>query len=225
MNYQSLKQSVNSVLQTQAISSSYNFTNNDKIILGVLLFKIGEKILVNDSSYLGNLTPALKSYFSTYLNIVKTLKEKYTTYKEINKYINNHNILSFISIKYEYLNQIYYLYEHKKMKEQLSTKSYSCLMYDIENLSLEQDNILKNIHFKVIVPIVEYFIDFYGSSISDVFIEDKGVNFPGKVLYLSISNIDVNLIYNFLLNDYSNIRKYLYSFDIIENNTIELIIK
>ena len=225
MNFNSMKQVVKNTIDTLTFSTTdSNEKLVNKILTGVLLENALENITAVDSSKFNNTSSLASSYATTYKNIVESLKGKYVSYKSIYLKIISYNIDDFILITKHQLNEILNLYRNKTQLVGFDNISFSQYMYGVLKASEKDVNRLRNIHYKVIVPLINYCQNKYFILFSAVSLEDVG-NIVGTEITIGIDGVASNKIYNDICNDYMNISKYLYSSSLTSNGLVKIIVK
>jgi len=218
MTFKSLKTSIfNALLQTE-FTNTLGDAETNKIIAGCLIYNTIQNIIKADSSYEGRVNDIALSYAKTYKTVVEDLKNKYISYSIMKKKTDDYKLSSFIEISSTQIKEIYDLYLDKTLIEKFSIYSYSQKMYNINNANKEQDERLREIHFKIMVPIIKYYIDNYGLSTRDLNILSCNYieNNPGKVIIFKINGINNSkLIYD--LKSSIGISKYIYDIELYYN--------
>lgn len=225
MTFESLKQIVYKAINKQGFTKDNDQENYvNKILAASLLFNIAEKLINLDSGYLSELTSTVESYAETYKNIAESLNEKYISYRDIERTILSYNLNSFLNINKKQIQNIIKLYENKNLIKEFDKYNYSQLMYNINKLSFKEDQILAENHYRVIVPLVEYYQNKFNIIMKNVKVETSE-EYPGRVIKISISGVLTSQIYNDIENDVLNIRKYIYKYYLTEDGFVEIILK
>ena len=227
MTFDSLKISVAQAIRHYDFDSLDKTENTiNKIILGALLFKhISNLIDNNKKLYSDDIKDTAINYASTYYNIVKSLKGKYISYKQLVKTIKGFNVSNFLQLTSTQINTIYNIYCNKAEIKQFSTNSYSQFMYNVYRITDNQNRYLEQIHRTIIIPLVKYYKQSYDVQDYDVVVDNINENYPGKAIKISISKIPCSQIYNDLERDIFNIGDRVYSFDMTPDGFIEIIFK
>lgn len=219
MNFKSMRQSIFSVLsQTSFTKNEKQNPDINKIITGCVLYKTINNIIRNDNSYDGKVKELASSYIGTFKSKIESLNGKYVSYTIMKKKIEDYKLPSFLSITETQINEIYQLYNNKTEIIKFNTTTYSALMYNITSITYEQDERLRNIHYNIMIPIIQYYIDNHGAIASDMnIISCNSIdNNPGKIIIFNINNIsNSQLIYE--LNYLIGVKKYLYNVSLYEN--------
>lgn len=225
MTFESLKQIVYKAINKQGFTKDNDQENYvNKILAASLLFNTAEKLINLDSGYLSELTSTVESYAETYKNIAESLNEKYISYRDIERTILSYNLNSFLNINKKQIQNIIKLYENKNLIKEFDKYNYSQLMYNINKLSFKEDQILAENHYRVIVPLVEYYQNKSNIIMKNVKVETSE-EYPGRVIKISISGVLTSQIYNDIENDVLNIRKYIYKYYLTEDGFVEMILK
>lgn len=225
MTFESLKQIVYKAINKQGFTKDNDQENYvNKILAASLLFNTSEKLINLDSGYLSELTSTVESYAETYKNIAESLNEKYISYRDIERTILSYNLNSFLNINKKQIQNIIKLYENKDLIKEFDKYNYSQLMYNINKLSFKEDQLLSENHYRVIVPLVEYYQNKFNIIMKNVKVETSE-EYPGRVIKISISGVLTSQIYNDIENDVLNIRKYIYKYYLTEDGFVEMILK
>lgn len=215
MNFNSFKQ----IMTTKLTQVSFNEDDNqNKIILGAIIYGTLLKITAMNKSFTGKESVLINSYFTTYKSTVSELP-KYISYRYITSYIRKENIMNFFSITEKQAIKIYEYYSNKEKIEYFSPAGYNSKMYGI--LEDIDNKLLPHLHWDIMVPIYKYYnsknsITSHDINIHDALLSEK----PGKKILFSIANIPDSTIYTDIQNDKIGIKKYLYSTTLNETGVI-----
>ena len=169
----------------------------ERIITGVVVYKTLEKILTIRKDLLSDLSSTIDSYIGTFMSTVSEMRNTYVSYSVMLYKVKTEKITSMSQLNDDIIEYIYSLYLDKTKIVSFSSDSYSCYMYSIDDLSKSEDDILRNIHFSIMVPLVSYYKNLSGINDNDVKIFSALVtaNLPGKAILFSINNIgNINII-------------------------------
>lgn len=225
MSFKGLKQITFHSLLKQDFSSENSGKNYiNEIITGVLLLKTLQQLMSISSGFNDDVQKTADEYVNTYKGIAESLEGKYICYKQIKRYIENLKLQSFLQINEKQLITIYQLYQNKTQIKEFHLKEFTPSMYNLGSV-LDNDRArLSRVHFKIMVPIVQYYISYFGCTTKDVTVEDVG-NRVGSEIKIAISKVRCNQIFSDIERDTMNIREYLHDFDITSDGFIKLLIK
>ena len=153
MNKILLKAVNNAILKNQGESIGEN------ILIGCVVYKQCAKAMTLDNDMMTSMGKLADSYVSTFKNIIHNMKNVYVSYSVIMTKISQKGLKSFLNIDDRFLNEIYSLYLNKTMIKPFSLSMYSPNIYSIDDLSWEQNERLRNIHYNVMVPLAKYYIN------------------------------------------------------------------
>lgn len=225
MSFNGLKQIAYQSVVKQEFKNIDNVKNNiNKIITGTLLYKTLQRLMSSSEMYLDDIKETSDNYAKTYKSISESLEGKFVSYKQISKLISKYKLTSFMQINETQLNEIYSIYLNKNLIEKFSLEKYSPSTYGLINVSEKDNERLIKIHFKVMVPIIKYYMIYNKISLNDISIEDCG-DIPGREVKFAISKVPSNQIFLDLENNLMNVGHLIYNFDIISDNFVRLIIK
>jgi len=173
-------------------------SNEDKIIISCLLFDFVKNIISNENDNENTIKELAKNYAENYRNILSEFKKKFVSYTVMIRRIAEYNKDVFISLTDKQINEIIALYRDKTQLIPFSINNFSQYMYKILTLSFKGYGKLSENHFKVISPIIRYYIDNYNLSESDLEIFDAELfpSNPGKGILFSIKGINPSKIVN-----------------------------
>lgn len=212
MTFNNSKMQIHLVAKQGTYDDKNNLADTNYLITCCLLYETIASIIRADSSYDGLVSLLAKKYLKSYISIVEGLKQKYVSYSVMMSYIKDWEYPKFYEISEEQANKIISLYHDKTEIEQFSVNTYSYKMYNIEKLSDIQNERLRNIHYKIMVPIMQYCIDEYGANTHDIevfSINDVETN-PGKVILFKVNNVQNAGLTNDIKNKIG-VNKYIYS--------------
>lgn len=225
MNFNGLKQIVyQSLLKEKFENPDPNKNNINKIITGVLLFKTLENLIKTKTLKEDSIKETSDQYVKTYKSITESLEGQYISYKQIRKIIEDNSLKDFLKITSTLLNSIYNVYQNKTKIKEFSCYEFSPAIYNITNLS-EQENVrLSKVHFNIIVPIIKYYVMYFKIMMKDITVDDVG-NRIGTEIKLSINNIPCNQIYQDIETNNINVKEYIRNFRLTSDGFIKLTIK
>jgi hypothetical protein len=173
-------------------------SNEDKIIISCLLFDFVKNIISNENDNENTIKELAKNYAENYRNILSEFKKKFVSYTVMIRRIAEYNKDVFISLTDKQINEIIALYRDKTQLIPFSINNFSQYMYKILTLSFKGYGKLSENHFKVISPIIRYYIDNYNLSESDLEIFDAELfpSNPGKGILFGIKGITPSKIVN-----------------------------
>jgi hypothetical protein len=173
-------------------------SNEDKIIISCLLFDFVKNIISNENDNENTIKELAKNYAENYRNILSEFKKKFVSYTVMIRRIAEYNKDVFISLTDKQINEIIALYRDKTQLIPFSINNFSQYMYKILTLSFKGYGKLSENHFKVISPIIRYYIDNYNLSESDLEIFDAELfpSNPGKGILFNIKGINPSKIVN-----------------------------
>lgn len=226
INFDTIKQTAIKAINGEVFSNESEEKNrNNKIIATALLIKTVMTLTEKDR-FIGDSTMALaKSYAKSYKSISESLEGKFVSYKKLVRYIQNSNITNLKSLSYVNMEDIFTIYSNKIEIKPFKLNEFSQYMYNLTDLSEYELSRLNKVHFNVIVPIMGYFIDKYDVREDDISIEDVSEGEVGKIIDLSIQNIDNTKIVSMLNQDVLGLKNFIYSTRLTVNGYIEIVIK
>lgn len=224
MTFISLKSSINSKIVNETFNDEADI---NKTILGTIIFKTIFSLLNINKDYLSNVNQLVSQYCNIFKPVVETLKKQYISFRQIKNYILLNNVNSFMSITRGQIDDIYNLYLNKQKKETFNLSWYSQYMYNTADLTDSQNEVLSKVHKKVLVPLVEYYIENQNISLESVSCEIVDGSYPGKLIDVSINGVNINKMAADIQRDLMNIKKYLNRpYYLIQNNeTLRLFIR
>lgn len=200
MTFDSVKQSVNKEIIKLKIDKE------DKIILAALVINI----LDTYSNSKQQTSSLISSCVKTYEGIVSTIRDKYVSYKEMIKLIRYNKVSDILHLTRDIINKIVSLYEIKQRILQFDLLRYDSGMYNIMINNDEDNDRLRNTHFNIMVPIVNYYMKLYMIRESDIFVEDSDIGMIGKSIKFGVSGIDSSVILGDIATDRIGIAKYIH---------------
>lgn len=225
MTFNGLKQiTYQSIIQQKFSTTDEQKLHVNQILTGVLLFKTLQNLMNSSNKYQDDIKPTAFQYATTFKNIAESLEKKYVSYKQIYNKILSYKILSFLSISINQINEIFSLYQDKTELIDFSLNNFSTRMYNLGNINEIAYNRLSRIHYKIMVPIVEYYMTYHNISLEDVTVEDVG-NTPAHQIKISIAGINSNQIYSDIKRNTMDIQKYIGSANITSDGFVSLLIK
>ena len=206
MNKILLKAVNNAILKNQGESVGEN------ILIGCVVYKQCAKAMTLDNDMMTSMGKLADSYVSTFKNIIHNMKNVYVSYSVIMTKISQKGLKSFLNIDERFLNEIYSLYLNKTMIKPFSLSMYSPNIYSIDDLSWEQNERLRNIHYNVMVPLAKYYINKNGIREDNIHIYSALVlsDIPGKGILFNIDGISLPTILTDLKRPSIGVWDYIY---------------
>lgn len=224
MTFKSLKQITSQSINKTQFSKDENANYINKILTGCILLKTLQNIISISATYQDDIKSKADEYVNTYKNIAETLDGKFVSYKKIKETITKYNLSSFMEITEKQVNEIYKLYENKAEIKEFSVYYFSQYMYQRFGGNNAEVSRLSRVHFKIIVPIIKYYMTNFNIKPKDVSLEDVGKNF-GVEIKLSISSIRNNQLYADIMRNLMNVKNYLYEVSLTHDGFVKLFIK
>ena len=224
MNSNSLKQTVMSTVETQKFDDLENI-KFDKIITSCLLYKRIITLSKNDISYENTYKDVARNFVSSCKSTLDSLKEKYSSYNALKNRIKNYNVESFMEMNTYMINDLYNVYSNRQMVVPFSSIKFSSSMYCVSNISYNNLERLKLLHFKLFVPIAKYYKQHNHIIDSSITVEDENENNPGKCVKIAIKGIDTAQIYKDLSDDIFKVSEYVQSFNLTSDGFVRIITK
>jgi hypothetical protein len=157
---------INNSVKT-AIMAKFNkyreeFSEVELLATEILFYKYILSLMSSDVSNRNNANALIDSYIGTYKNKFIELKQTYTSYLEIILFLKKIEGTNILSIKESEIDEVYKIYKNSKLIQQFNIHSFDETVYSVDSLDGESFIYLKKIHFKVMVPIIKYYMKVYG---------------------------------------------------------------
>jgi hypothetical protein len=164
----------------------------DRLILSCLLYDYTSQVLDVDNSLQNNIRALVDTYVASFIKKLNELKTSFVSYDLMRSKIASFKKDNFFSFSLNNIQDIATLYKDKTQIKNFSINYFSQFMYKLLNISDYQYKRLFENHFKVMVPIMRYYIDTYGLLESDMEILSAlgYAEKPGKEIIFKIKNID-----------------------------------
>ncbi len=169
----------------------------EQIMTGIVVYKTLDKISKTKPDILTDIISVASSYADNVMSTIASMKNQYVSYSIMLYKIKNDRITSILDLNSTTLEYLYSLYLDKTKIVKFSRFNYSPNMYSVDDLSMSENNKLRDIHFNIMVPLVNYYINKNGIKSSDVKIYTaiSSANLPGKGILFSIEGIgNINIV-------------------------------
>ena len=224
MTFKSLKQVVYQSLVKTKFNGEDSVKEVNEILTGCLLLKALKSILKQSASYQDGLQRKSDEFVATYQNISESLEGRFVSYKKIKEKIKNYKLGSFLQITETQVDEIYKLYENKAEIKEFNAHTFSQFMYQTMATQDNEVSRLSRVHFKVVVPIIEYYMSNFNIRTKDVSLEDVG-NRLGTEIKISISGIRTSQLYSDISRNLMNVKHYIYDINITPDSFVKIYIK
>lgn len=198
---------------------------NDNILTGVITYRFIMGLMARDPSVQSSLNSISAKYVESFKNVVSDMKNKYVSYMVIMSKLNIYGIKSFLNISDDIINEIYRLYLDKTKLVPFSVTSYAPEMYSISEITWEQNERLRKIHYSVMVPIMKQYIGNNNLHDSALKIYSALVysDTPGKGIIFYIDGISPNRILTDIRKPSIGISDYIYKAQTYDNMVLLII--
>jgi hypothetical protein len=166
--------------------------NVDKLIASCLMYSFIGKIIEDDGSIQNDIRVLAQSYADIFTRKINEAKNNFISYDLMRSRIASFNKNNFIAFTNSEINMINKIYLDKTLIQKFSVFYFSQYMYKLLNLSEYHYKRLSENHFKVMVPLVSFYMDTAKISEEDVEIfSSLGYrDNPGKEVIFKIRNIE-----------------------------------
>ena len=214
MRLNSLKKTVYSVTLKESFEK-----DEDRLILSCILFSFVKSLLSLDNKNYSSSKELTESYFETFNGKLEELKEKYISYYLMRDRIKSFDKKSFLDFNLNEINQIYLLYTDKTEISKFSNNYYSQTMYKTAALNFSQNKRLEEIHYKIMIPIGEFYSKKYKINIDnlEVYSVHSVEDNPGKSIIFGIKDIPSSKILSDIENKIIGIEEYIYKSELFSN--------
>lgn len=224
MNSNSLKQTVISAVEVQKFDDLENI-KIDKIITSCILYNRIITLSKNDPSYDNTYKETARNLAPSCKSTLDSLKEKYSSYNALRNRIKTYNIDSFMEMNTFMINDLYKLYSNRQMILPFNSIKFSASMYCVNNISYNNLQRLRTLHFKLFVEIAKYYKQHNHIIDSNITVEDENESNPGKCVKLAISGIEPTQIYKDLKDDIFKVSQYIQNFNLTSDGFVRIITK
>ena len=176
----------------------------------ILLYKYLYSLLETGAVNSNDVQKLASTYKTQYEYTFSNLKNKYISYQKIYVFLKNKSTNNLLRLSDSDINTVYTLYKDSSQIVNFSTSTFNAKMYNISNLNKTEYNYLKNIHFNVMTPIIEYYNKIYGLPIENMKIvsSDSIPNNIGKRIEFTINGISPFIVLKDIQNKKINIKYY-----------------
>ena len=200
-------------------------TTQEKIVVSCILYVQAANLLELNKSLKSTVSSVLSSYSGNITSKVQSLKGNYLSYDLMLKEVEKINKNSFYQYTDDDLNAIYALYLSKTKLKKFSSGSFSQSAYKIENLSYNDDLKLQKIHKYIMVPICNYFKEYFNIQDSDLEIysvQDTPDSVIGNEIIFSIKGLSPSRIVSVINSN--KLALDIYSAEVYKN-MVKILIK
>jgi hypothetical protein len=173
-------------------------SNQDKLIISCLLFDFIKGIIASENDTENNIKDTVRSYIENYRNILSEFKKKFVSYTIMVRRVDEYNKTTFLEFSDKEINEIVALYRDKTQLIPFSISNFSQYMYKILKMDYSRYAKLSENHFKVMTPIIKYYMDTLGMLESDleIFTAEIFPNNPGKGILFNVKRIIPSKVIN-----------------------------
>jgi hypothetical protein len=166
--------------------------NVDKLIASCLMYDFISKIIEKDSSVQNDIRVLAQNYVDLFTRKLYEAKNNFISYDLMRSEVISFNKNNFIAFTNSEIRRIDEIYLDKTMLKKFSVFYFSQYAYKLLNLSEYHYKRLSENHFKVMVPLVSFYMDSLKISDSDVEIfSSLGYREnPGKEVIFKIKNVE-----------------------------------
>jgi hypothetical protein len=223
MKISEIKKGVYNAFLTQPLEDKV-----DELIISCLMYDYIKKIIANENNLENNLKTLAETYLPNFKRNLAAFKESFISYDQMRQTISGYRKNSFLEFTATDIEKIIKLYQDRTQILPFSVNYFSQYMYKIINISDYHYKRLSNIHLKVMIPIIKFYVDNFKSTDRDLEVLSAlgNPNNPGKEILFSIKNIDSARVVNDIstsriplkeTRDFYNIRVYKEYVKIITN--------
>lgn len=206
---------INSVIKTQIYTvidrQLSNYSEYERIATDILFYKYILNFIKENPEQSNNISDIISAYSSNFITSFIKLKNNYTSYLKIINFLTNLEPKSFIGMKEVDIDYVYKLYLDGIQINEFDPDIFEPSVYGVNNLTSEEFNYLKNIHFNIMAHIYRYYIKFYNLPNNALKIVDANSNQLniGKKILFKIDGIKPSRIYaDILANKFPISNKY-----------------
>lgn len=176
----------------------------------ILLYKYLYSLLETGAVNSNDVQKLASTYKTQYEYTFSNLKNKYISYQKIYVFLKNKSTNNLLRLSDSDINTVYTLYKDSSQIVNFGTSTFNAKMYNISNLNKTEYNYLKNIHFNVMTPIIEYYNKIYGLPIENMKIvsSDSIPNNIGKRIEFTINDISPFIVLKDIQDKKINIKYY-----------------
>ena len=198
---------------------------NDTILTGIITYKYVAKMASIDRDVMSMITGVAEKYAGVFKETVAEMKNTYVSYMVIMSKLDKYGLSSLLDVTDSIIDEIYKLYLDKTLIKPFSVSLYSPNIYSISDLTWEQNERLRNIHYSIMVPIAQYYMNNNNLSETDMKIYSGLVfsDIPGKGILFSINGISLPRIMNDLKKPSIGVWDKLYKASTYENMILLII--
>jgi hypothetical protein len=173
-------------------------SNQDKLIVSCLLFDFIKSVISSENDAENNIKDTVRSYIENYRNILSEFKRKFVSYTVMVRRINEYGKATFLEFSDKEINEIVSLYRDKTQLIPFSVNNFSQYMYKILKMDYNRYTKLSENHFKVMSPIIKYYMDNYGMLDSDLEVFDAELfpGNPGKGILFNVKGVIPSKVIN-----------------------------
>lgn len=226
MTFNNMKIQINMAARAGDYDDTLGLAQVNKTIVCCLLYALITSLISSDRSYEGQVRSVASQYLKTYIGIVEGMRTKYVSYSVMRAYLKNAGYPDFNNMAEDQVQHIIDLYHDKTSVKLYSKHEFSPRMYNLEDIGAQQYDRLREIHYNIMVPIFQYYIEGYGTKPSDIEIYSvDGVSTnPGKEIIFRIADIDPSRII-VDIRDVIGVGDYIYSEEQYYDDYVKLVIK
>jgi hypothetical protein len=182
----------------------------DRLIVSCLLYDYINRLIVLEDNNRNNIKKLASSYVKLFSDNLKNFKESFVSYTVMRRTVENFQKGSFLQFNEEEINKIIGLYKNRTRTVPFSTTFFSQYMYKIVNLKYHEYIRLSDIHFKVMIPIMKYYMDNLDLKAKNMEIFDAEVflSNPGKIILFGIKGVPAQIVVKDILSGVINIDYY-----------------
>lgn len=223
MTSKSLKQAVYRGL----INITFSENNDEKelihrLIISAIVYNVLSLMLENDPGLSRDITSLASKYGESYKPIIDSMPDKYVVYKVLYNTVKSYNISSFIKMNDSQINEINKLFQNKTETKLFDINSFSQYMYKVPYTTFWQLERLRKIHYQIMVPIAEYYLNKNSILPSSIIIynAEKVKDNPGKEISFIINGINPSSVVRDIKQDKQLIKKYIYDVRIEDEKVV-----
>lgn len=226
MTFNNMKIQINMAARAGTYDDSLGLANVNKTIVCCLLYALISFMVSNDKTYAGQVRSIAAQYLDTYIGIVESMRTKYVSYSAMRTYLRNLKYPEFTTMSKDQVQKIIDLYYNKTEIKPYSKNEFSHRMYNLADISQQGYDRLRKIHYYVMVPIFQYYIENAGAQPSDIEIYsvDNVDTNPGKEIIFRIADISpARIIVD--IRDTIGVSDYIYSEEQYYDDYVKIIVK
>jgi hypothetical protein len=214
MTNNNIKNSIYQTLINQKLDDE-----TDKIIVSCLMYDYISRVLKMSNGEQNDINSLASSYFKLFKNSFSEYKKNAVSYSIIRSTVEGFKKNSILEYYEDEIEEIAKYYQDKTQLVPFSSNYFSQYMYRIIKLSNSQYERLSNIHFNIMIPIINFYKVGYGAKDSDleIFSAEGYAENPGKEIIFTIKDYESSRVINDIKVGKINFKSSIYSVSSYKN--------